>query len=170
MWWRLEVSDGSFLQITGTKPEELQGSMKVVMVPSLWKVPLRSIACPETYLERQQSSQTCGTLSVGALTRVKMSWEAGQLPWDLHANTHTGVHTHAHTCAHTHTHHTVDDGVKFLLYYTSIWMRLPDPYLCILDPYQGSQHTTETSSPLTSICLYMSIWSVVTKLWAVAVV
>ena len=75
-----------------------------------------------------------------------------------------------HTYAHKHTHHMVDDGVKFLLYYTSIWMRLPDPQHCILDPYQGSQHTTETSSPLTSIHLYMSIWSVVTKLWAVAVV
>ena len=122
MWWRLEVSDGSFLLITLTKPEKPQGSMKVMMVPSLWKEPLRSW---QTYLERQQSSQMCGTLSVWEHwpeSRGPGKWGSYletimQTPTQVYAHVreHTHTHTHTHTRSHTHTKKTWGDRCTAVL-------------------------------------------------------
>ena len=53
-----------------------------------------------TYLERQQAAQKCGTLNVGALTRVKCAGKRTSYFGTFTYNSH--IHTHKHT--HTHNH------------------------------------------------------------------
>ena len=98
------MSDGSFLLIALTKPEKPQGSMKVVMVP----VSERSLSDPYLGLadlpgETTILSDVWDSFSVGALTRVKRSWEVWGSYLGTFMQTHTQVCTHAHTDTDTQT-------------------------------------------------------------------
>ena len=109
MWWRLEVSDGSFLLITLTKPEKLHGSLKVVMVPSLWKEPLRSRACPGWPTWRDNKP-----LRHAELFHCR-STDQGQ---DVLGS---GIVTLGPSCKHTHTHTYTHMQPRKILSWLSKW-------------------------------------------------
>ena len=95
VWWRLKVFDGSFLLITLTKPEKPQGSLKVVMVSSLWKESQSHSLSWQTYLERQVAPK-CRTLTVWE------HWPGSRCPGTR--TSYLGTFMQTDTCRHRHTH------------------------------------------------------------------